>query len=144
VESKLKESTVIKIPHYLPEEDPILEQPIWTARNQKIIKVYYRKNRAPRSLAPHNSLFFDASSFMKETEATRTPLKRNATPVVDQELEGVREPCLLTKVTNNLLCLISRVRKKGRTSQDAPRLGRVRIFLLTSPLNSLIWLPFTR
>jgi hypothetical protein len=48
--------------------------------------VYYRKNRAPTSLAPHISQVFDASRFMKETEVTRTPLKRNATPMVDQEL----------------------------------------------------------
>jgi hypothetical protein len=85
-ESKLKKSTVIKGPHYLPEEDPIHVQPIWTARNKKITKVYYRKNRAPMSLAPHISQVFDASSFMKETKSTRTPLKRNATLVVDQEL----------------------------------------------------------
>jgi hypothetical protein len=42
--------------------------------------------------------------------------------------EGAREPCLRTKVTSHLLCLTSRVRRKGRTSQDAPLLRRLRFF----------------
>jgi hypothetical protein len=86
VESKFKGSGVTKCPHFLPEEEPMFEQLIRTSRNQKITKVYYRKNKAPRSLAPHSPPVFDASHYMKEAEVIRTPLKRRATPVVAQEL----------------------------------------------------------
>jgi hypothetical protein len=122
-----------------PKVNYMLQEPVWTVRNQKITRVYYRKNKSPRPPSPNSQLIFEDSFFVEVASAIQ---KRSSTPVVAQELrrskrimnasKGFKSPTLSTTK--------GKIKGGGGAGLDDQLYRRVRHTASTFPLTFLIYL----
>jgi hypothetical protein len=132
-----------------PEDKFLLQQPIWTSSNQKITRVYYRKNKNSRLPPSKSQLIFEDPFFpCASVDIVSTTRKRKPIPVVAHDLRRSKRVMNSSKGFKSPLPL-SETKGKikgggGGVDLDAQSHRRVRLTFSTLLLTSLTWLQLIR
>jgi hypothetical protein len=91
-----------------------LVKPIWTDRNKKITRAYFRRNKTPRTLPAPSNPVFEAPESLMDTENSKIPRKRKAIPLVSQELRRSKRTMSANKGFKPPSMSDTKAKKKGR------------------------------